>query len=75
MNQELPDIQAVFRKSRGNRDQISTSIGSQKQKENSRKIAMSAPLTMLKPLTVWMTTNCGRFFRSDYPSGRAVRVS
>ena len=40
-----------------------TFIGSQKKQENSRKISMSAPLTMLKPLTVWITTNCGKFFK------------
>ena len=36
---------------------LSTSIGSQKKQENSRKTSTSAILTMLKPLTVWITTN------------------
>ena len=35
--------------------------------ENSRKTSTSASLTMLNPLTVWITTNCGKFFkRWDY---------
>ena len=42
---------------------LPTSTGSQKKQGNSRKIATSASLTMLKPLTVWITANCGKFFR------------
>ena len=42
---------------------LPTSVGSQKKQENSRKTSTSASLTMLKPLTVWITTNCGKFFR------------
>ena len=34
-----------------------TTVGSQKKQENSRKTPTSAALTMLKPLTVWITTN------------------
>jgi len=37
MNRELPDIQAGFRKVRGTRDQIVTSVGSLKKQESSRK--------------------------------------
>ena len=37
------------------------SAGSQKKQENSRKT--SASLTTLKPLTVWITTNCGKFLK------------
>ena len=40
-----------------------TSTGSQKMQESSRKTSTSALLTMPKPLTVWITTNCGKFFR------------
>ena len=36
---------------------LPTSTGSQKKQENSRKTSASASLTMLKPLTVWITTN------------------
>ena len=42
---------------------LPTSVGSQKKQENSRKTSTSASLTMLKPLTVWITANCGKFFR------------
>ena len=40
---------------------------SSKQKESSRKISTSALLTMLKPLTVWITTNCGKFLEMGIP--------
>ena len=39
-----------------------TSTGSEKKEESSRKTS-TAPLTMLKPLTVWIITNCGKFLR------------
>ena len=42
---------------------LTVSVGSQKKKENSRKASASASLTMLKPLTVWITTNCGIFLK------------
>ena len=37
-------------------------IGSKKKQENSRKTSTAASLTTLKPLTVWITTNCGKIF-------------
>ena len=37
-------------------------VDSQKKQENARKTSTSASLTILKPLTVWITTNCGKFF-------------
>ena len=55
MNRELPGIQAGFRKGRGSRDQI-VNMHWIIEQENSRNT--SASLTMLKPLTVWITTNC-----------------
>ena len=42
---------------------LPTSTGSSKKKENSRKTFISASLTMLMPLTVWITTNCGKSFK------------
>ena len=39
------------------------SIGSKKKQEDSRKTSTSASLTMLKLLMVWITTNCGKFFK------------
>ena len=53
-------FQADFRKGRGTRDQIAN-IRWIIEKASSRKISMSALLTMPKPLTVWITTNCGKF--------------
>ena len=40
---------------------LPTSAGSSKKKESSRKISISDLLTMPKPLTVWITINCGKF--------------
>ena len=40
---------------------LPTSVGSQRKQENSRKASTSASLSRLKPLTVWITTNCGKF--------------
>ena len=37
VNRELPDVQAGFRKGRGNRDQLPTSAGSLKKQESSIK--------------------------------------
>ena len=42
---------------------LPTSFGSQKKQENSRKTSTSASLTTPKPLTVWITTNCGKFLK------------
>ena len=39
------------------------SVGSSKNQESSRKTSTSALLTMPKPLTVWITINCGKFFK------------
>ena len=60
VNCELPDVQAGFRKSRGTRDQIAN-IFWIIEKESSKKTSISALLTMPKPLTVWITINCGKF--------------
>ena len=43
---------------------LPTSVGSSKQQEGSRKTSISASLTMPKPLTVLITTNSGKFFKS-----------
>ena len=42
---------------------LSTSAGSSKKQESSRKTTISALLTMLNPLTVWITTNYGKFWK------------
>ena len=46
---------------------LPTSAGSYKKQENSRKISTSALLTTLKPLTVWITANCGKFLDMGIP--------
>ena len=61
VNRELPDVQADFRKGRRTRDQLPTSAGSWKEQESPRKTSISALLTVPKPLTVWITTDCGKF--------------
>ena len=61
VNRELPDVQAGFRKGRGTRDQIANIRWIIKKQESSRKTSISALLTMPKPLTVWITINCGKF--------------
>ena len=65
VNHGLPDVQAGFRKGRGTRDQITNVrwIIKKKKKDCSRKTSISALLTMPKPLTVWIITNCGKFFK------------
>ena len=62
VNREVPDVQAGFRKGRGTRDQIASILWIIEQ-ESSRKTSISALLTMPKPLTVWITINCGKFFK------------
>ena len=61
MSCELPDVQAGIRKGRGNRDEIANIRWITKNQESSRKTSISAFLTMPKPLTVWITINCGKF--------------
>ena len=63
VNREFPDVQAEFRKGRGTGGQIANIVESLKKQENSRKISTDASLTMLKPLTVWITTSCGKFLK------------
>jgi len=63
VNHELPDIQAGFRKGRGTRDQIANIHWIIERAKSFRKISTSALLTTPKPLTVWITTNCGKFFK------------
>ena len=62
-NRELPDVQAGFRKGRGTRDQIANIRWIMEKQESSRKTSISALLTMPKPLTVWITINCGKFWK------------
>ena len=62
VNRELPDVQAGFRKGKGTRDQIANICWIiQKAKEFQKKKSICFLLTMQKALTVWITTNCGKF--------------
>ena len=61
VHHELPDVQACFRKDTEPEIKLPTSAGSSKKQESSRKTSISALLTMQKPLTVWITINCGQF--------------
>ena len=63
-NRELPDVQAGFTKGRGTEIELPTSAGSWKKQESSRKTSISALLTMPKPLTVWITINCWKFWKT-----------
>ena len=59
MNRELPDVQAGFRKGREARDQIANICWvMEKGREFKKNISL---LTMPKPLTAWITRNCGKF--------------
>ena len=61
MNQECPGVQAGFREGRGARDQIASIHWII---EKAREFQNTSPsLTMPKPLTVWITTNCGKFLK------------
>ena len=66
VNCDLPDVQAGFRKGRGTRDQIANICWIIKkarefQEKKKKKKPFSALLTTPKPLTVWITINCGKF--------------
>ena len=59
VNHELPDVQAGFRK--GTRDQIANIHWIMGKAREFQKTSISALLIMPKPLTVWITINCGKF--------------
>ena len=61
LNRKLPDVQAGFKKGRGTRDQMANIRWIIEKAREFQKTSISALLTMPKPLTVWITTNCGKF--------------
>ena len=61
VNRELPDVQAGFRKGRGTRDKVANICWIIKKAKEFQKTSIFALLTMPKPLTVWITINCGKF--------------
>ena len=62
LNRELPDIWDL-EKAEEPEIKLATSARSKKKQENSRKTSASAALTALKPLNVWIITNCGKFLK------------
>ena len=63
MNCELPEVQADFRKGRETRDQIANICWIIDEAKEFQKSSTSALLTVPKPLTLWITTNCGKFWK------------
>ena len=63
MKHELPNVQGGFRKGRGTRDQIANIHWIIKKAREFQKKIYSASLTTVKLLTVWITTNCGKFLK------------
>ena len=67
MNHELPVFKLDLEKAEEPEIKLPTSAGSSKKQENSRKTSTSALLTTPKSLTMWITTNCGKFLkRQEY---------
>ena len=56
-----------FKKAEEPKIKLPKSVGSSKKQESFRKISTSALLTMPKPLTMWITTNCGKFLEMGIP--------
>ena len=61
VNHELPDVQAGLNKGRGTRYQIANIRWIIKKAREFHKTSISALLTMPKPVTMWITINCGKF--------------
>ena len=78
MNRELPDIQAGFRKGRGTRDQIANIRWITEKAREFQKNIYFCFIDYAKPLTVRVTTNCGKFLRDrntrppDLPPEKSV---
>ena len=62
-NLDFQMFKLVLEKAEEPEIKLPTSTGSCKKQESSRKTSTSTLLTMPKPLTVWITTNCGKFFK------------
>ena len=76
-DQELSAEQAGFRKGRGTRGQTAKHPLDHRKSSGIKK-KKSASLTMLKPSTMWITTNCGKFLKgsesrpADLPLGKPI---
>ena len=63
MNHELPDVQAGFREGRGTRDQIANILWIIEKGREFQKNIYFCFIDYAKALTVWITTNCGKFLK------------
>ena len=63
LNHELQMFKLVLEEAEEPEIKLPTSAGSSKKQESSRKTSISALKTMPKPLTVWITINCGKFWK------------
>ena len=63
VNHELPDNEAGFRKGRGTRDQTANIHWIMEKAREFQKNIYFCFIDMPKPLTVWITINCGKFFK------------
>ena len=63
MNLELPDVQAGFSKGGGTRDQIASIHWIIEKAREFQKNIYFCFIDTLKPLTVWITTKCGKFLK------------
>ena len=66
VKQELPDENLNLEKAEAPEIKLSTFVGSQRKQGSSRKTYTSVSSTKLKPLIVWITTNCGKFLKRWY---------
>ena len=79
VNHEIPDFQAGFRKGRGTRDQIANIRWIIEKAREFQKKSTSALLTTANPLTVWITTSCGKFWKKweyqiTWPASWEIRI-
>ena len=63
VNQELPDVQAGFRKARGPRDQVANIRWINEKAREFQKNMYLCFIDYTKTFDVWITTNCGKFFK------------
>ena len=63
VNRELPDVQAGFRKGRRTRDQIANICWIVEKAREFQKNIYFCFIEYVKALTVWIITNCGKFFK------------
>ena len=63
MSYELPDVQSGFRKGRGTREQIANIHWIIEKAREFQKNIYFCFVIIPKPLTVWITINCGKFWK------------